>query len=190
MFYRRILTRSLHWRKSCGWRVWMVMTILLILKNPKKKLYLQTEIIPPKGKNPKNIKTRQIRYQQTPKQQLLSQTTKLAPIYMIWMSKSRQWWRQLMLDLLMAKDMLLPATSVERTHHPETCLATSKPTISLVSPILVTCVEKFRGQEMHLGCIRIKIIESNFFRTKHSLVMHKFRQHHTDWNFFTGPGMA
>ena len=95
-----------------------------------------------------------------------------------------------MLDLLMAKDMLLPATSVESKHHPETCLAILKPTILLVSPILVTCVEKFPGQEMHLGCIRIEIVESNLFRTKIVWLCTSFDSITKIETSFTGPGMA
>ena len=63
-----------------------------------------------------------------------------------------------MLDLLMARDMLLPATFVESKHHRETWEATLKQTILLASPILVTCVAKYPGREMHIECIRIDLI--------------------------------
>ena len=88
-------------------------------------------------------------------------------------------------DTQVAKDLLLHATFVESKHLCETWEATLKQTILLASPILVTYVEKYPGQEMHLGCIRIICIRIELieyiFRTKQSLRMHKFRQHNADF---------
>ena len=92
----------------------------------------------------------------------------------------------------MAKDIWLLATFVENKQQIETCQVTSKQTIFLVFLIPVMYVERLPGQEMHLGCIRIEIVESNLFRIKIVWLCNctSFDSITKIETSFTGPGMA